>query len=70
MLKFHELEPYLLLVYRLRRYGKILLPDEVGLFFIVEVGVGLEEFFESVLFWLELSILVFEHADGSPRVDD
>lgn len=41
MLKLHELEPYLLLVYRFRRYREILLPDEVSLFLIVEVWVGL-----------------------------
>lgn len=70
MLKLHELEPYLLLVYRLRRYREILFPDEIGLFLIVEVWVGLEEFFEPVLFWLEFAVLVFEHAYCSSRVDD
>lgn len=70
MLKLHELEPDLLLVNRLRGYCEILLPDEVGLLLIVEVRVSLQEFFEPVLFWLKFAVLVFEHADGSARVDD
>ena len=70
MLKLHKFEPYLLLVYRFRCYGEILLADEVGLFLIVEVRICLEEFFKSVLFWFKFSVLILEHAYGSTCVDD
>lgn len=70
MLKFYELEPYFLLVDRLRSDCEILLSDEVGLLLIVEVWISLQEFFESVFFWLKFPVLILEHSNGSSCVDD
>jgi hypothetical protein len=50
--------------------GETIAAYEVGLAFVAEIGVALEESPEGPYFRRELSVLIFEHADCPAGVDD
>ena len=43
---------------------------EICLAFIAEIWIGLQEVLKLIFPWLELTVFVFEHANGAACVDD
>lgn len=68
--QLEQFVPYFFLEDGLGSDGESVAADEVGLAFIPEIGVAVEEVLEPVLSGLKLPVFVFEHSDRASRVDD
>lgn len=70
MFQFVQFVPDLPLEDGLRSDSEAITADEICLAFIAEIWIGLQEVLELIFPWLELTVFVFEHADGAACVDD
>lgn len=68
MLQLDEFIPYLLLENSLGSYREALRSDEVCLFLIAKIRIGLQELLKSIPLRLEFPIVILEHTDSSPRM--
>ena len=62
--------PYLLFEDSFRGNGEAVATDKISFALVTEVGVVLEEVFESVFARLKFAVLVFKHANGAASVDN